>query len=171
MNFFWLWLILIVGVGVAWVIAQNNVSPELRARITGWFVIVEILLLALWQPGFRYFETNTPFIKLGLDLQGGADVLLQAHAPDREPTYDEMNGVMAVIRNRVDPNGVKEIIVQRVGTDRISLQVPGEDDPDTLAKLIGETALLEFIATGMDSFEKGTVLTKEIESGFSQVTI
>ncbi|MCD6118275.1 protein translocase subunit SecD [bacterium] len=165
MNFFWPWLVLIVGVFILWILAQNTVSSDLRPRITGWMIIIEVLLIALWQPGYRAFDIDSPIIKLGLDLQGGANVLLQAHAEGRSPTDDEMNGVIEVIRNRVDPQGLKEIALQRVGEDRVSLQVPGEDDPDTLAKLIGETALLEFIDTGRDSFERGTDLSKEIESG------
>ena len=170
MGFIWLWLLLMVGVFVGWLILQNSVSPDMRARITGWMIIIEITLLALWQPGFRILEAQTPFIKLGLDLQGGADVLLQAAPPPGQSvTHEQMIGVMEVIRNRVDPQGIKEIVLQKVGDDRVSLQVPGEDDPDKLAKLIGDTALLEFIYTKTDSFEKGTDLTREIESGEYQV--
>ena len=166
LSFFWLWLLLIVGVFVAWVVIQNNVSADRRPKLTGWVIIAEVLLLALWQPGISYIDYKAPILRLGLDLQGGADVLIQAHpTEDRDPTYDEMNGVMEVIRNRVDPQGIKEIILQKVGVNRISLQVPGADDPDTLAKLIGETAMLEFVGTGLDSFERGTDLTKEIEAG------
>lgn len=170
MGFIWIWLILMVGVFVGWLVMQNTVSPDMRARITGWMIIIEVTLLALWQPGYRILETDTPFIKLGLDLQGGADVLLQALPPEgTSVSHEQMVGVIEVIRNRVDPQGIKEINIQKVGEDRVSLQVPGEDDPDKLAKLIGDTALLEFIFTKTDSFEKGTDLSKEIESGEYQL--
>lgn len=49
-----------------------------------------------------------------------------------------------VVRRRVDPQGVKEPIIQRQGNDRIILQVPGEENPEKLKELLGKTARLEF---------------------------
>lgn len=49
-----------------------------------------------------------------------------------------------VIRRRVDPQGVKEPIIQRQGHDRIVLQVPGEENPEKLKEVLGKTARLEF---------------------------
>ncbi len=49
-----------------------------------------------------------------------------------------------VVRRRVDPQGVKEPIIQRQGDDRIILQVPGEENPEKLKEVLGKTARLEF---------------------------
>ncbi len=49
-----------------------------------------------------------------------------------------------IIRRRVDPDGTKEMSLSRQGATRIVLQVPGEDDPESLKRLIGQTAKLTF---------------------------
>ncbi|MFK7902867.1 MAG: protein translocase subunit SecD, partial [Nitratireductor sp.] len=49
-----------------------------------------------------------------------------------------------VIRKRIDELGTTEPVVQRQGTDRILVQVPGLDDPQRLKDLIGQTAKLTF---------------------------
>lgn len=49
-----------------------------------------------------------------------------------------------IIRMRVDPNGTKEPIIQRQGDKHILLQMPGEENPESLKSLIGKTAKLTF---------------------------
>ncbi len=49
-----------------------------------------------------------------------------------------------VIRRRIDETGTKEPILQRQGTDRIILQLPGVDDPSEVRKRIGKTAKMTF---------------------------
>jgi preprotein translocase subunit SecD len=49
-----------------------------------------------------------------------------------------------IVRRRVDPQGVKEPTITRQGDERILLQVPGEDDPEKLKDLLGQTAKLTF---------------------------
>lgn len=49
-----------------------------------------------------------------------------------------------VIMRRIDPGGVSETSVQRQGLDRIVVQAPGEQDPETLKRRIGQTARLTF---------------------------
>jgi len=49
-----------------------------------------------------------------------------------------------VIRRRVDELGTTEPNIQRQGTDRILVEAPGEDDPERLKALVGQTAQLTF---------------------------
>ena len=49
-----------------------------------------------------------------------------------------------IIRNRLDPGGIKEYTIQRQGTDRILVQAPGVEDATEIKKLLGETAKLTF---------------------------
>ncbi|XYK81094.1 MAG: protein translocase subunit SecD [Labrenzia sp.] len=49
-----------------------------------------------------------------------------------------------VIRRRVDELGTTEPNIQRQGTDRILVEAPGEDDPERLKDLVGQTAQLTF---------------------------
>ncbi|UZQ54137.1 protein translocase subunit SecD [Trichothermofontia sichuanensis B231] len=84
--------------------------------------------------------------RLGLDLQGGAQLLIQVK-PSEEITQvgeRELAAVKAVLENRVNGLGVSEPIVQTVGTDQISVQLPGVSDPQQAERVLGGTAQLEF---------------------------
>jgi preprotein translocase subunit SecD len=86
-------------------------------------------------------------LKLGLDLRGGSQLLLQAMpAPPSVPeiTPEVMRGVETVINNRINSLGVSETIVQRTGKDRLIVEMPGIKDPQQAKDRIGTTALLEF---------------------------
>jgi preprotein translocase subunit SecD len=86
-------------------------------------------------------------IRLGLDLKGGAHILLQAKGtPENPVTEDSVERLLAVLRNRVDQYGVSEPVIQREGRDRIIVDLPGVEDPEAALELIGKTALLEFRA-------------------------
>ncbi|MCG0275886.1 MAG: protein translocase subunit SecD [Thermosediminibacteraceae bacterium] len=85
-------------------------------------------------------------IKLGLDLQGGIYVLLEAKPKPGETISDEkMNAAREVIWKRVDQLGVAEPIVVRQGTNRIRVELPGVKDSQKALEIIGKTASLEFI--------------------------
>jgi protein-export membrane protein SecD len=85
-------------------------------------------------------------IKLGLDLRGGMHAVLEVDKS--ELSDDEAEGALdraiEVIRNRVDQYGVSEPVIQKQGEDRMVVQLPGVEDEESLKKLIGRTALLEF---------------------------
>lgn len=49
-----------------------------------------------------------------------------------------------IVRNRIDETGTKEPIIQRQGSDRILIQLPGVDDPEAIKRLLGRTARLGF---------------------------
>jgi preprotein translocase subunit SecD len=51
---------------------------------------------------------------------------------------------VTTLRNRVDELGVAEPLVQRQGTDRIVVQLPGVQDPNALTDILTATATLEF---------------------------
>jgi len=54
------------------------------------------------------WKDRVPKINLGLDLQGGVTVLLEAIPNKGEPlTPEQVDGVVSVMRNRIDPKGVK----------------------------------------------------------------
>ena len=85
-------------------------------------------------------------LKLGLDLRGGSQLLLQAQPSKLVPeiTPEVMKGVETVINNRVNSLGVSETVVQRSGRDRLIVELPGVKDPQEAKDRIGTTALLEF---------------------------
>ncbi len=85
-------------------------------------------------------------IHLGLDLQGGARVLLQLTPSKEVPkiTSEVQNQVEQVIQNRVNGLGVSEPVITKVGTDRLLVELPAVKDADTAVRLLKEAAVLEF---------------------------
>ena len=55
---------------------------------------------------------------------------------------------LEIIRQRVDQVGVAEPTIQRVGADRVLVQLPGEQDPSHLKQLLGSTAKMSFHLLG-----------------------
>ncbi|HEY4441011.1 MAG TPA: protein translocase subunit SecD [Candidatus Elarobacter sp.] len=85
-------------------------------------------------------------IHLGLDLQGGARVLLQLQTTPEVPkiTPDVQNQVELVVDKRVNSLGVSEPVITKVGTDRLLVEVPALKNSDELENLLKKVAVLEF---------------------------
>ncbi|OGI02591.1 MAG: protein-export membrane protein SecD [Candidatus Melainabacteria bacterium GWF2_32_7] len=84
--------------------------------------------------------------KLGLDLIGGSRLVLEAQKPANvsKITDEMMNSLQFAIENRVNKLGVAETLVQRVGEDRLLVEIPNISDPQKAKEYLGETAELEF---------------------------
>ncbi len=114
-----------------------------------WKKLVALFVIAMVIVGAAIYsipviERN---VNLGLDLQGGVYVLLQAQETDRAEVDDEaISGTIEVLRNRIDQLGVLEPIIQQEGSDRIRIEIADdEQDPETVLDIIGQTAQLEFL--------------------------
>jgi preprotein translocase subunit SecD len=59
-------------------------------------------------------------------------------------TTQAVDQSIEIVRRRVDETGTKEPAIQRQGTDRILLQLPGIENPDHVKRLLGQTAKLTF---------------------------
>ena len=97
--------------------------------------LVGVALLAI--PGSPLHQKPT----LGLDLQGGLEVTLQAVPPaNRDLTQEDLDRSVDIMRNRVDKLGVTEPEIRTQGDDQIVIQLPGVKDPEAAAEIIGTTA-------------------------------
>ncbi|HKL13736.1 MAG TPA: protein translocase subunit SecD [Halanaerobiales bacterium] len=100
--------------------------------------IIAIVALAV----FLYFNNS---INLGLDLQGGSHIVLQAQpTEERDITNQVMSGIQQVIERRVNQLGLTEPVIQREGDDRIIVELPAVDNPNEAIETIGRTAVLTF---------------------------
>jgi preprotein translocase subunit SecD len=125
-------------------------------RDAGILVLVAILLGVAAYLAFPLSKTN-----LGLDLQGGLSVILQAQDSAKAPVTDQgISQAVKIIQNRVNRLGVAEPEIQRQGTDKISVQLPGVANPDEALAIIGKTAVLEFY----DVKQFGTSYASEAEA-------
>lgn len=106
-----------------------------------------------FSPEWRGFNLQ---INLGLDLRGGSYLVLEAQdTPQRQATPDAVDAAMRVIGNRIDQLGLVEPTLQRQGSRRIIVELPGIQDPERAIELIGKTALLEFVDTGPTQIPHG----------------
>ncbi|HEX3214090.1 MAG TPA: protein translocase subunit SecD, partial [Actinomycetota bacterium] len=83
--------------------------------------------------------------RLGLDLRGGTQIVLEAKdSPDRPVDGDTLARTLEVLRRRVDQLGVTEPTLQRSGGRRVIVELPGVYDPQEAVEVIGRTAQLTF---------------------------
>ena len=88
-------------------------------------------------------------LKLGLDLVGGMHVALEIDeskgaVADKSEALDR---ALTVVRTRIDQFGVAEPVVQKVGEDRIIVELPGIDDPARAQDILSKSAFLQFQIT------------------------
>jgi len=85
-------------------------------------------------------------LKLGLDLQGGMHLVLEVDTEGlpSETAENAVKSAQQIITNRIDQFGVAEPTIQKIGSKRILVQLPGLRDAGRAKDLIGKTALLEF---------------------------
>ena len=103
------------------------------------------LILALLILGGSVAIALSSSPRLGLDLRGGTQIVLEARdAPGRKADSDTLNRTLEVLRRRVDQLGVAEPSLQRSGDRRIIVELPGVADPEEAVAVIGKTAELTF---------------------------
>ncbi len=104
-------------------------------------VILAALGISAW-----YFTTRG--LKLGLDLQGGIHLVLEIDDPEGtltpERRADAIDRAERIIRTRVDEFGVEEPLIQKVGSDRIIVELAGVDDESRAKEIINQQAYLEW---------------------------
>ena len=144
-----------------------------KKSIISFIIIVAIVLgiacvgLFGLKVGNKEFVKAKDAISLGLDLQGGVYVLLEAQT---DATGNELTRIMeqskAVIQQRVDGLGLSEPNIAIEGGNRIRVELAGVKDAEEAMELIGKTAQLAFVDP-----EGNTVLTgKNVVESMVQYT-
>lgn len=83
--------------------------------------------------------------RLGLDLRGGTQIVLQTRDSDTaKADADATDRALEVLRRRIDGLGVSEPNLVRSGEDRIIVELPGVQDPRQAADVLGRTAQMTF---------------------------
>src|SRR3954469_21500680 len=88
----------------------------------------------------------TTSTKLGLDLQGGVQLVYQGKPtpPKKSVDAESLQRSLDIMRDRVDAFGVSEPELARTGSDQIEVDLPGVADAERAAKQVGSTAQLYF---------------------------
>src|SRR3989344_7488607 len=128
-----------------------------------YLIFIGVLVLAVLAGNFvypNYFDKGVDFLNskiswklphfwqkpyvLGLDLQGGVNLIYQAYLNNVTDRSLAMQGLRDVIERRVNLFGVSEPVVQIQGQDRLVVELPGVKDVGEAIRMIGQTPYLEF---------------------------
>ena len=120
----------------------------MRSRTTLLAIIFFTLAALMVDLPFLPISSRFP-IKLGLDLQGGTELILQAKMDNIRPEDVDSahESARQVLERRVNLYGVSEALVQtsKVGNERrILVELPGVKESSKAASLVGQTAQLDF---------------------------
>jgi preprotein translocase subunit SecD len=134
---------------------------NIRNRLLVILALVAASVWALWprtitvrdrDPKTGHFvehEQQSVPLKKGLDLQGGMHLALEVDeskgaVADKSAAIDR---ALKVVRTRINEFGVSEPVVQKVGNDRIIVELPGVDNPERAKALVQRSAFLKFQIT------------------------
>ncbi len=136
-----------------------------------WLVLIVLLIVfSLWIDLSKNITIYNPFndtpiidrnvdVKLGLDLRGGLQALLEADVPaDTAISAEELNNAKNILQNRANALGVSEIVMQTAGDRRIVAEFPGVTNPEEVVSTLKQTALLEFVDMGTSPLPAGTTI-------------
>ena len=106
-------------------------------------VIKVIIVIAIIAISITVYYFNDG-VNLGLDLEGGTQIIMEARPDDedQEVTGDQMDTIRTIIENRVNEMGLAEPVVQRIGANRLNIELPAVDEPHEAIEAIGRTARL-----------------------------
>ncbi len=140
----------------------------MNRRTTYMIIILIIVAFTLWAT----MTTSTNFLGrplklvLGLDLQGGIQILLDADVPaDQAVDPDSLEVARQILEQRANGLGVSEATLQIAGDRRIVGEFPGYSDSQTVRDTIGSTGVLEFVDTGDTFFNPGDPIVTNYNKG------
>jgi preprotein translocase subunit SecD len=139
-------------------------------------VIVIVVGVSVWlvlpnNPGIHVLGIDREIeTRLGLDLVGGVQALLEADLPaDQEIPGEAMTTATRIVENRVNGLGVTEAIVQQAGERRIVVELPGETDPEKALQTVQQTGLLEFVDfSSLSDQEAFSLVGTRVQTDFAQ---
>ena len=112
-------------------------------------IVIALAAYTAWpnSPGINFGDYHKEFeTRLGLDLVGGVQALLEADLPaGTQIDSGDMQVAANIVENRVNGLGLSEAVVQQAGDRRIVVELPGETDPEKALKTVQSTGLLEFV--------------------------
>jgi SecD/SecF fusion protein len=106
-------------------------------------LLVLLIVLGLIAGSAAVIATTST--KLGLDLQGGVQLVYQGKPTKQtKVTAESLQRALDIMRDRVDAFGVAEPELARTGRDQIEVNLPGVADAERAAQQVGSTAQLFF---------------------------
>ena len=122
-------------------------------------LIIAMLLLGYYSYGIvkgTAAKDNEKGIKLGLDLAGGVSITYQVKG-EETPSAEDMKDTVYKLQKRVETYST-EAEVYQVGDNRISVEIPGVSDANSILEELGTPGTLEFKTTEGETFMTGEMV-------------
>lgn len=138
-------------------------------------IIIFLVVLALWIDLSKVISITNPIndkilfsrnvdTRLGLDLRGGLQTLLEADLPvDAIVSGEDLRVTRQILENRSNALGVSEVVMQTAGDRRIVAEFPGISNPEEVIASLQQTGLLEFVDFGATPIAEGTNVQTDYE--------
>jgi len=149
---------------------------------TNWLItIIVLLVFSIWidlskeislinpldVSGAPLFSRNVE-TKLGLDLRGGLQTLLEADVPAGSTiATGDLETTRQILEKRANALGVSEVVMQTAGDRRIVAEFPGVKNPEDVISSLQQTGLLEFVDTGATVPQEGSIIETDFATGTS----
>lgn len=145
-------LVITLAAGILAVVAGNFLARSVRMKDYGWKLglIFGIIILAACYCAFNE-------VKKGIDLSGGTILIYEVddeksaqaideNAPPGEKNTVDMASLVQALKERIDPSGVREIIVRPYGPSQVEIIVPLASDAEieSIKRTISQTGFLQF---------------------------
>ncbi len=144
----------------------------MNRRYVQLIIILILLGLVIWidlpeNPGIHIGKFNRSLdTVLGLDLQGGMQVLLEADVPANiDVSSQNLEDAKTILENRSNGLGVSEVIFQVAGNRRIVGEFPGLTNTEQVIDVLKETGQLEFVDMGDTPLPEGSVIVTTLSKG------
>ncbi len=139
-------------------------------------IILLLVAFAAWIDLSKQINISNPFngatlisrnsdVRLGLDLRGGLQVLLEADLPANSTVNStDLATTKQILMNRANALGVSEVVMQSAPPNRIVAQFPGLQNADQVVASLQETGVLEFVDMGNEHPAVGTEIQTDYRS-------
>jgi len=147
---------------------------------TNWLIAIALLLaFSIWIDASKEISLINPFnisgdplfsrnveTKLGLDLRGGLQTLLEADLPEGSTIASgDLETTRQILEKRANALGVSEVLMQTAGDRRIVAEFPGVNRPEDVISSLQQTGLLEFVDTGDTRPAEGSIIQTDYATG------
>ena len=133
----------------------EEISMEVRKKLrkarvgysklgsTGASVVVNIRQEKDFATSKKLLDDVDPNCEIIFDANGSVKITPREDALNERKLLALQQSI-EIVRRRIDETGVREPTIQRQGSDRIIVQLPGVDDPERIKALLGQTAKMVF---------------------------
>lgn len=105
-------------------------------------------LFGIWPPKEK--------LRLGIDLSGGTILVYEVEAVSATGNPVNMDDLISALKQRADPQGVKEMPIRKIGGNRIEIILPeaSAEDVDEIKKMLVDVGALEFRILANEKHDK-----------------